>query len=239
MSHDSSSDESSDDDSSKESSADLEVAPKNNLPINFGSRMITVRVSHVEDAEVFAVHAEILINNSEFFRAALEGEWKESKENAVPLDDPPAVFAKDKGAPSLVQCVILGERLLDSDFRDASTDEPIDMTNSSGGWPVENMPTVYAQTGENNTLRKLFVDWYKWHTLQGILKLEAYHTEETLRDIAFALAESRHEKLICLTAPFNKPSCRYHQHRKEGKCYKEKFGTAKEESDATKKKEKP
>ncbi|KAF2092340.1 hypothetical protein K490DRAFT_32397, partial [Saccharata proteae CBS 121410] len=51
-----------------------------------GDTMVTVR-GDIDNVRIFTVHKSTLCAASPFFRKALNGNWKESRENSIPLSD--------------------------------------------------------------------------------------------------------------------------------------------------------
>lgn len=111
----------------------------------FSSRVITCRVGKEDKARDFTVHESIITTSSEFTRTALTKEWKEAKDGILPLpeDDIAAfelyqqwlytgrLFLNRLSEPSgqgqqhfrlLVKSYLLGEKLVDHNFKDIVID---------------------------------------------------------------------------------------------------------------------
>ncbi|KAF2502313.1 hypothetical protein BU16DRAFT_4689 [Lophium mytilinum] len=55
--------------------------------VGIGSTVVTVRVSSTNRSQDFLIHDSFLVKSSDFFAAALRGEWRESIERVIPLPD--------------------------------------------------------------------------------------------------------------------------------------------------------
>jgi hypothetical protein len=96
----------------------------------------------------FTIHEGLIRTRSDFVQLALRGEWKEARERTIPLpeDDPDVfsvyqqflygglIYTSYKNAPSrpddeykvLVKAYILGEKIMDQEFKDSIVDAIIE-----------------------------------------------------------------------------------------------------------------
>ncbi|KJX96165.1 hypothetical protein TI39_contig802g00002 [Zymoseptoria brevis] len=70
----------------------------------------------------FPVTKYLLVNASDFFKAALAQEWVEGQTRTVKLPDDDAESFSGYSLPSAFKMFILGDKLLDIAFKDAMTD---------------------------------------------------------------------------------------------------------------------
>lgn len=138
----------------------------------------------------FKIHEDLIRPRSEFVRLALVGEWKEAQERTIPLpEDDPNVFSvyqhylysglvhtrynntlskKDDGTLSkkddeyrmLVQAYILGEKIMDQDFKDSVTDAIIEKLRSVRRFDTSLTSLVFDNTPSTSPLRRLWMDAY-------------------------------------------------------------------------------
>ncbi|KAF2642245.1 hypothetical protein P280DRAFT_260688 [Massarina eburnea CBS 473.64] len=67
--------------------------PKLRATLTSGEGIVTVKVGPDQHQQDFQIHKALLTHHSEYFRAALQGEWKEAEDRVVVLDDvEPDVF---------------------------------------------------------------------------------------------------------------------------------------------------
>ncbi|CAI7619031.1 unnamed protein product [Penicillium viridicatum] len=118
----------------------------------------TVKITVGTSKEPFHVHESVLCTSSHFFKAAMSGSWKESKEHTIelPEDDPKAFAiyshwlyfagipglreAAKKGESAkqsaqeyydLVSAYVLGDKLLDAKFQNSVIDAIIDTCSTA------------------------------------------------------------------------------------------------------------
>ena len=144
-----------------------------------------------EPPVTFSVHENVICSSSEFFKKAMSGEWKESNERSIRLEnDKPEVFQiymhwlyhchlpvriDDPGLAGnaeyvqLANAYILGDILQDVDFKDAVIDAMIDKSSSNAldghhWFPVGPViREIYDNTLESSKARRLLVDLYTHH----------------------------------------------------------------------------
>ncbi|KAI9676800.1 MAG: hypothetical protein M1829_002895 [Trizodia sp. TS-e1964] len=177
---------------------------------------ITVLVGPTEDS--FAVHKAPVCEVSPFFRAALDGNFRESKEGIIKLpDEDPKIFGcflhwlynKRLRTPTdgidvldktnkkvipwmvLIQLYLLGERLQVAGFKNAAVDA-LALKSAKG---QEALPAAHAihhayeNTHDSSPLRRLLVDLFIWRSTAATLEHD--ETRDALpRDFFVDLATS-------------------------------------------------
>lgn len=154
-----------------------------------GSRISgrTIEVLVGDKDELFSVHQSLIRASSSFFEKALGGKWKESAQRTVRLpDDDPNIFAlyihwiyfgaipvssiKRKKAvenseiTDLVKAYIMGDKLLDPAFQDATIDAIIEETTGiaeRGNYYKQLQNAVsyaYCNSCEPSPIREVLVD---------------------------------------------------------------------------------
>lgn len=140
----------------------------------------------------FLIHEGVLGTSSEFIRLALRGEWKEATERTIPMpDDDPAVFsvyqswlyssrfvtrsddttsATDPEYKVLVQAYILGEKLMDQNFKDSVADALVEKFQDFRHFDTSlaaikrfdtSLPgLVFSSTPPGSPLRRLWLEFY-------------------------------------------------------------------------------
>lgn len=130
----------------------------------------------------FNIHEDLIKPRSEFVRLALVGEWKEAHERTIPLpEDDPDVFSvyqhylysglihtrynnafskKDDEYRMLVRAYILGEKIMDQDFKDSITDAIIEKLRSLRRFDASLTSLVFDNTPSTSPLRRLWMDAY-------------------------------------------------------------------------------
>ncbi|TLD27970.1 hypothetical protein E2P81_ATG06316 [Venturia nashicola] len=207
------------------------------------TRTITVRVGP-EDSDTkrtrdFIVHEHILRAHSAFFEAALSRDWKESHQRIVKLPEgSPHAFdiyvhwiyshkleftAKDgaSGISKLIDAYILGDVLLDGDFRDRVIDDIVKRGVEKTVLLRKLIGKIYENTKEKDRLRTLAIDSVVYSKsniwiIAGQQKKDV--PEEALWDIVAAMHEAGGFR-VPAGAPFRQDTCHYHVHE-SGTCYK-------------------
>ncbi|QDS76044.1 hypothetical protein FKW77_005371 [Venturia effusa] len=131
--------------------------------------------------EDFVVHETIIRRHSPYFETALnEPIFKEAQEHHVPLSyhDPESfrlylgwIYSheinissldnKDTAeivGSSLIRAYVLGDFLLDGDFKDAIVDAISDIQAKSCGYLRACLPLAYANTAEKSPIRRIIID---------------------------------------------------------------------------------
>ena len=213
--------------------------------VPLGAKLVTFRVgTEPSQQEDFAVHENMITPRSEFVRLALTNDWKEAQERIIPLpDDTPETFElyqqwlyttripsdhlgsdpqKDsKEYKLLVRAFILGEKFMDSHFKDAVVDSIIHKLRQTSFFDPRLTNLVYDNTPAQSPLRRLWQDVYVWSGNPGWLD------ENTLGEFVhaeFALDLSRYQMKLNRgqgpsSAPYVGVTCVYHEHA-DGVCYR-------------------
>ena len=130
----------------------------------------------------FAIHEGVIAPRSEFVRLALRGEWKEAQERTIPLpEDDPDVFSvyqqwlygnlictrynntvsqTDDEYESLVKAYILGEKIMDQDFKDSIADAIVEKARCVHRFDTSLTSLVFDNTPPASPLRRLWLDIY-------------------------------------------------------------------------------
>ena len=194
----------------------------------------------------FSVHENLIRASSDFFDKAMSHDWKESEERSVslPEEDPKTfqlylhwLYCKTLPVKSdsirntelvkLAKAYVLGDRLLDLDFKDKVIDAIIDKSRSSSlglyGYMLDPATAyIYKNTLEGSKARLLFVDLYlgegdkAWLTDRSKILLP----EDFLFDLASALIGKR-PRSECDSPRMMNSTCRYHNHGPDDSiCYR-------------------
>ncbi|KAK5126057.1 hypothetical protein LTR85_011412 [Meristemomyces frigidus] len=219
-------------------------------PPEYGTSIIIFEVGK-ETPERFAVHENVITPRSDFVRMALSKQWKEGKERTIPLsEDEAAVFrlyhlwiytnrifsdtrtdttAFQLTAPReddteyqlLVKSYILGEKLLDTHFKDAVLDCLIEKLRKTCTFDTRLTNTIHENTPEGSPLRRLLQDIYVWagnSTWLDEALLGDYVNAEFLLDLSkrhMAFWGGRRPEKV----PYVGCTCGYHEHV-QGVCYR-------------------
>jgi hypothetical protein len=129
----------------------------------------------------FTIHEGLVKPRSEFVRLALRGDWKEAQERTIPLpeDDPSVfsvyqqwlyggrihtlcntVFKPDDEYKILVKAYILGEKIMDQDFKDSAADAIVEKLRSLRRFDASLTDLVFENTLPTSPLRRLWMDIY-------------------------------------------------------------------------------
>lgn len=130
----------------------------------------------------YSIHERLVSPRSEFVRLALRGQWKEARERTINLpEDDPDVFAvyqqwlygglihtccdtsfscTDDEYEALAKAYILGEKLMDDDFKDAIADAIVDKLRSLRRFDTGLTTLVFNNTPSGSPLRRLWMDAY-------------------------------------------------------------------------------
>lgn len=210
--------------------------------IRLGAKTLTFRVG-TDTPRDFVVHESLIVHRSDFVNLALSNDWKEARERLIPLpDDLPETFElyqqwlyskviasnhfgdaqlDGKEYAVLVQAYCLGEKLVDSHFKDAVIDAIIEKLRTTSVFDPRLTSSVYDNTPPESPLRRLWQHVYVWSGNPDWLD------ESTLGDFVnaeFALDLSRYHMAINrgqgpASAPFVDSTCVYHEHV-GGACYR-------------------
>ena len=119
----------------------------------------------------------------------------------------------------LFDSYIFGEKIRDSNFKDALMDAIINKFNTIHELPNK-IQQVYQNTPQNSPARRWLVQFCLYYNSEDFIQ-EAAGNAEYLRDVALAFVNAQKTERY-LTRP-EEGSCEYHEHA-EGKenCYKKK-----------------
>lgn len=184
----------------------------------------------------FIVHERLVNPRSEFVRLALRGDWKEAQERTIKLpEDDPEVFSvyqqwlydglihtgsdtlfpqNDDEYEALVKAYILGEKLMDPEFKDSITDAIKDKFRCLSRFDTGLTTLVFNETPSGSPLRRLWVDIYYHFGSPGWLD---EHPEGPPVDAGFMVEFSRYQMQVRAgVGSFGRlamfSSCTYHEH---------------------------
>lgn len=160
-----------------------------------------------DEADVFRLYHLWIYQNRIF---------SDSRSNANAFTHPPTAPQDDgKEYPLLTQAYILGEKLLDTHFKDAIIDCIIDKLWSTCTFDLRLTNLIYENTPEKSPLRRLLQDVYIWSGCATWLDKAALGGEcvnaEFLLDLSkrhMAFWAGRRPERV----PYMQGSCEYHEH---------------------------
>ncbi|KAF2502312.1 hypothetical protein BU16DRAFT_4685 [Lophium mytilinum] len=158
--------------------------------LDFSSPTVIVRVGPPNKSEDFFVHENLLRESSGFFAGALRGGWRESVDGVVPLPETSPdqfriycswIYSRKihtsgeigleeslekrdevarKEVSGLIKCWLLGERILDTNFKDAVMDMLVHLYDSPqlATFHLGDIGIVYNETLAGSPLRRLVVE---------------------------------------------------------------------------------
>ncbi|KAK6436349.1 hypothetical protein LTR95_007457 [Oleoguttula sp. CCFEE 5521] len=193
-----------------------------------------------------AIHELIIKSGSDFVRLALTGGWQEAQTNLVklPVDDL-GIFAvyqrwvyygdlRTMSHRSNAQCdireyevlvnaYVLGEKIMDSDFKDAVIDGIIEKLPAEASFDVQLTPLIYEGTPTKCALRWLWLDVYYHSGTAAWLDNELCHSHP---DFLSEYGESKSQSRIAGAKPcavaYMGDTCHYHEHGSRP-CYRQKW----------------
>jgi len=187
------------------------------------------------------VHKDIITARSAFFRAAINGNFKEAHDKLIRLPDcdadlfaiyvqwlySGAIVLLDSSALEqdpigsaqrqlLIGLYVLGDKLRDTALRNMAIDCYIINLEQQGLMPGSaSIDRIWNCTPENSKLRKLVLDFALWMSDEKLVQqLEAMRKTYSLAflaDIAIALAKAGRTRSKTLS-PHKSPACTYHDH---------------------------
>lgn len=209
------------------------------------------------DAKDFHVHEDALRRHSEFFRAALIGDWNEAREGIVrlPEEDPEVfdtfvtfVYSGRVNVPqdtdcstdkvdsdelgALADCWLLADRMISQSFKDAVADALTKRIVRTGMVPLDMPEIIYAHTSIPCGIKRLLVDVAVLGWNEGDFRDQSHNT-----DLVAFLAETTIRALNMTTAEKNGDyswadmGCKYHDHGDGMPCYKTMFRAEDEKGD--------
>ncbi|PPJ52863.1 hypothetical protein CBER1_11312 [Cercospora berteroae] len=199
--------------------------------------------------ETFAIHKQLLAAKSEFVRLALQGNWREAKAGVISLpDDDPKTFEvyqawlydrkiytdlwvdgiHDKESRQLMNAWVLGDKLLDTDFKDALMDALVGRLRDTQAFAGLRLATsfIYSKTPDGSAPRRLLTDIYTYHGASWWVDevmhsgLQETYAVDFLKDLSKRQLTQRGPSILNSAAYMAaKTSCAYHDH-KPGKCFR-------------------
>ncbi|GME35465.1 BTB/POZ domain containing protein [Neofusicoccum parvum] len=223
-----------DSDSSKEGSKDRVSNAAALGPSSLKSKIISVAVGG--QTEPFLIHQDILCASSPFFRNACNGGWKESEEGFVtlPSHSPETfevyvqwlyfgnMFVEDQKDDYenldwdiFIDAYILGDKLLDVDFRNALIDLAIRVEVHFDQIPHNHAKAAYSGLPESDPYCRLYVDMHTWEIASSwysdVNNKDATDAPmEFFRDVAKTAAENRKSIGSSEDGPWVTDPGRYH-----------------------------
>ena len=141
-----------------------------------------VFVVGTDTPERFTVHESLIKPRSEFVRLALRGDWQEARERTIPIpDDDPDIFSvyqqwlyvgfihtcsntvftqPDDEYTTLVKAYILGEKVMDHNFKDSIADAIVEKLHIMRRFDTGLTTLVFDNTPSTSPLRRLWLDAY-------------------------------------------------------------------------------
>jgi len=194
------------------------------------------------------VHKALLVQHSAFFASALEHDWKESKSNLVEFpEDSIETFdlyiawlygrnpfphvgqceckgdrlTRLKNDHTLIDAWMLGDKLLDYDFRDMVVDSLFQHSDAINGWPAKTFIKIFKASAEDDPVHQMLVDVLLYDTSPDWIDISTF-TVAAYKTIIRAFLKHG-TQLKPEDAPWRHDPCVYHWHKKNGgSCYKEK-----------------
>lgn len=189
------------------------VCKKSRLTRDSFSAVVQVKVGH---EKTFMVHKDTLCRSAPYFKAALEGEFKESKDQVLELpDDDPVAFshfqlwlytgnilesheiAKDICWTVLLDIYLFGDVRGIPRLQNEAIDVFIDKHVAMNHVPANRLNFIYENTLDGSPLRKLMVDLFTFKValtnIDNVLteKRKGLYPQLFLMDLAKSLYEER------------------------------------------------
>ena len=226
------------DPASKELSPSVPLKVHADLSRKLFDTIVYVKVG--KDLKAFGLHKGLLCNRSAYFRAALEGNFKEAKEQVVLLpEDDVDVFELfqfwlysgnllDTGesivnlsASLLVSLYLFAETRCIPQLQDMTIDALIHHIEVTNTFPTGSIPQIYDNTTETSPLRRLLVDVA---AREGERRNGSWFSEERqhlynrtfLIDLVVALYDRNPKARV---QDFTGLRCDYHVHTEAEGCY--------------------
>lgn len=215
-----------------------------NAPKIYGA-IITLRVGP-DDPTDFHVHGELLCDHSPFFANAMKKKWTGDNDRILELpDDKPGsievylvwlysnrIFKKPEGEVNkdsgvrfdrLIDAYIFGDKIQDSDFKDAIIDALIERDIEDITFFID-ARKIWESTPPGALIRRYMVDIFVWEGVEDWLgdDVMSYLNQDFLVELGRAL----YKRIISPkdytgVAPYVRDSCLYHEHISKGEpCYK-------------------
>jgi len=135
-------------------------------------------------------------------------EGEVSKESSVEVD-------------GLIDAYVFGDKIQDSDFKDAIIDAIIEVSEEDG-WCYINARKIWEYTPPGALIRRYMVDTFVWEGSEKWLEKVSYFNQDFLIELGRALYKRiASPKDYTGVTPFVRDSCLYHEHTSKGEpCYK-------------------
>jgi hypothetical protein len=184
----------------------------------------------------YSIHERLVSPRSEFVRLALRGPWKEAQERIINLpEDDSVVFSvyqqwlygglihtcrdtsfsgADDEYETLAKAYILGEKLMDHDFKDAVTDAIVEKLRSLRRFDTSLTNLVFSNTPSGSPLRRLWMDAYYHFGSSAWLDVDRVGSPINAEFmIDFSRYQMRSRTGFCSFGPdVMFLSCTYHEH---------------------------
>lgn len=188
--------------------------------LSYGVDHTTIIVGRGENRQAFLVHKDLLSKYSAFFRAALDGEWREGREKTIYLKEhkteafqifqhfiytgqvcssktgdleersESALCTIDREWARLSQAWIFGEAVLSTAFKDAVVDAMIAKFKQTSIGLTNVQRAIYQHSTTNSKIRCLLVDNAVWDWSRHAF--DAFSSKEPV-DFFFDLARALHQ----------------------------------------------
>ncbi|KAF2260985.1 hypothetical protein CC78DRAFT_536017 [Lojkania enalia] len=182
------------------------------------TEMLEIHVGTEDQLEKFFVYEGVIVDRSPFFANAMKPEWAEKRKNSrvVELpDDDPAAFAlymqwmftrrlpilpEDEESScsfeefaTLSNAYVLGERLMDNDWKNVIADCYVQFARSSKPYypSNEDIRIIYEGTREGSPIRQLLVDIYCSRGKADWLENDSHLPRDFLLQVTSALLKIR------------------------------------------------
>lgn len=203
-----------------------------------------------EAPTLFTLHQNLASKESAFIKAALRGEWKESKEKVIrlPEHEPEhfqlfshwiydhAIFSAQEGGEKdalgidkewdrLARAWVLGSYLQALDFKDAVVGAIIEKATHNLDCRQYIHEIIYSNSHFGAPIRRLLADIasWRWNRFDMCAQSSRLRHSDFFYDLSMALMH-RHDSPDSATAPMRlRDACSYHEHGlHESECYRAK-----------------
>lgn len=194
-----------------------------------------------EHQATYTVHAGVICEQAEFFRNALKKEWASMREKPgvieLPDNDPDAfglymqwLYSKqisiladlsdepedDEKFHTLAYAYVLGEKIIDNDFKNAIMDAYVLYARAQGPskryYPSnEEIRILYEGTRESSPIRQFLVDVWTWRGKHSWLEHDSDLPKDFLVEVAKGLFKVR-PSVEYMSRPWKNSHEQYHDH---------------------------
>ncbi|KAF2466688.1 uncharacterized protein BDR25DRAFT_268059 [Lindgomyces ingoldianus] len=209
--------------------------------LKLDGKTIEVIVGPEQERASYQVHEAVICASAEFFRNAMKPEWASARPDprVVELpDDVPAAFSLymhwiyskrlpvlpdpkelvtgEGGYHTLAYAYVLGERLMDFEFKNAVQDAYVLYARGSPPtkryYPTnEEIRIIYDGTRENSPMRKFLADIWTWRGKYEWIEKDRDLPQDFLADVTTALLKTR-PPIEDLSRPWKNSHEQYHDH---------------------------